>query len=50
MSSAGFKSAFPAVKRLHTYALDHTATGIGIAIRADENTIIFVNYLEANVY
>jgi hypothetical protein len=29
MPSAGFKPAFPAIKRLQTYALDRMATGIG---------------------
>jgi hypothetical protein len=29
MPSAGFEPAIPAIKRLHTYALDCTATEIG---------------------
>ena len=29
MLSVGFEPAIPAIKRLHTYALDHTAAGIG---------------------
>jgi len=45
MPSAGFESVFPAVRRLYIYVPDRTATGIGTAILADENTIIFVNYL-----
>ena len=30
MPSAGFEPAIPAIKRLQTHALDHTATGIGV--------------------
>ena len=29
MPSAGFEPAIPAIKRLQTYTLDRTATGIG---------------------
>jgi len=29
MLSAGFEGAIPAIRRLHTYALDRTATGSG---------------------
>jgi len=29
MLSAGFEPAIPAMKRVQTYALDRTATGIG---------------------
>ena len=32
MSSAGFVPAVPTIKRLQTYALDRTATGIGIVM------------------
>jgi len=30
MNSAGFEPKIPAIKRLQTYALDRTATAIGI--------------------
>jgi hypothetical protein len=30
MPSTGFKLAIPAIKRLHTYAIDCTATGIDV--------------------
>jgi hypothetical protein len=29
MPSVGFETAIPAIRRLHTYALDRTANGIG---------------------
>jgi hypothetical protein len=32
MSSAGFEPAIPAIEHLQTYALDRTATGIGVRI------------------
>jgi hypothetical protein len=32
MPLAGFEPVIPAIERLQTYALDRTATGLGIAL------------------
>jgi len=48
MPSAGFERTIPAIKRLQTYAVDHTAIGIG-PIRAQK--LYFVSYnLAAHAY
>jgi hypothetical protein len=36
MPSAGFETAIPAIKRLQTYALDRTATRIGILMYTNQ--------------
>ena len=49
MPSAGFKPAIPAIKRFQTYALDRTATGIGILRYTNEkqkiNVIIIIIHI-----
>jgi hypothetical protein len=41
MSSAGFAPAIPAIKRLQTYALDHTATRIGLLLPYYRNILLY---------
>jgi hypothetical protein len=43
MPSAGFEPAIPAIKRLQTYALDSTATGIGNSLIVEIEINIVLN-------
>jgi hypothetical protein len=50
MPSEGFETAIPAIKRPQSYALDHTATGIGhFLLVSEEFKSILLRQLDATL-